>query len=113
MTYQRHCSHRQRLGEVVQRGAGVVDREVALALGHRPGVAALRAADQRQQRVGVLAEVGAQLLDVPGPGIELGVDAGGAHEEVVGAPQVLGQAGAAGRDEPLEGLEVGRASPPG
>ena len=25
------------------------------------------------------------------PGVELGVDAGGPHEEVVGAPQVLGQ----------------------
>ena len=54
-------------------------------------------------------EVDSQRLDVAGPGIQLGMDAGGPHEEVVGTPQVLGQRVAPAGDERLERLEVGRA----
>ena len=101
--------HRQGLGEVVQGGARVVDREVALAVRRRAGRLALSGADQREKRVRVRAEVVPQGLDVAGAGIELGVDARRPHEQVVGAPQVLGQARAPGVEKPLEGLEVGGA----
>ncbi len=107
MTYQRHCS----TGRAATRSASaVLASSTEKSPSRSPGAVVGRAvgrADEREQLVGPGREVAAQVLDVGGAGVELGVDAGGPHEQVVGPPQVLGQGRAAPPDEALEGVEVG------